>query len=877
MTVQANITPLMKQYLEIKNKNPGSLLFFRMGDFYELFFDDAYLASEILNITLTKRGKLNGTDIPMCGVPHHASERYIETLIKKGLHIAICEQIETPEEAKKRSYKAIVKREVIRTITPGTIIEENLLENDSSNFLLAINEIREDFSVAWTDISTGRLFVSSTSKVEIESIIERIKPREILVSNNYAEQRIKDLKKKNYKVTVLSVSSFNTNNSEDKLMRYYGVKSIKSFGVFSYSMIGALGAILDYLSITQSGNNLQLMKPILEKKSSILEIDQHTRKNLEINLSLMGEKKGSLVSVLDKTITSFGSRLLESRVNAPLAERKPIIERLSVTNYFFSNPQKTESLRVFLNGCPDFERAFSRLNFYKNNINDFLIIKKGIIVASKVRDQFIRDGKEHYPRKLKEIIETIYDFDDILILIKKILSEKPLEIGSKISHINFEYDPDLDNLRNMLNENEIFIKKLEEELILITNISSLKIKQNNVLGYFLEVTSKNAELIFEKEFDKDFIHRQTTANTVRFTTNKLISFENKINSSTSKIDEIESRIYRKLKEELLNLRSEIRSAALALGELDFFSSLGMKAGEENWVKPKIYLDKMLEICEGRHPVVEKNVKEKNDISFIPNDCNLNFKNTLINLITGPNMAGKSTFLRQNALIIIMAQLGSFVPATEAKIGIVDRVFSRIGASDDLSQGHSTFMVEMLETATILNQATENSFVILDEIGRGTSTFDGLSIAWATLEHLHNKNNCRTLFATHYHELTVLEKELPFLTNMTVKIKEHDGELIFLHKVIDGFSNQSFGIKVAKLAGIPEIVIDRAFHILASLEKNSTWKDEHKKAVMQDKLKINKKEKSKSEIEDLIKSLNIDEISPKESLHLLYKIQQELKT
>ena len=356
LSPQSNATPLMKQYLEIKNKYPGSLLFFRMGDFYELFFDDAYLASEILNITLTKRGKLNGEDIPMCGVPHHASVRYIENLIKKGLHIAICEQFETPEEAKKRGYKAIVRRDVVRIITPGTIVEENLLDNKKSNFLLAINEIRGNLAIAWTDISTGNLFVKEISKEDLETVLARIKPSEILISNNYAEKNLLELKEKKYKVTVLSISSFNTMNSEEKLLRHYEVKSIKSFGNFSFSMVGALGAILDYLLITRSGNKIQLMRPLLENKNSILELDEHTRKNLEINLSLTGEKKGSLISVIDKTITSFGSRLLESRINAPLTDKNSITESLSVTDFFFTNPMITKTLRLLLKGCPDFER-----------------------------------------------------------------------------------------------------------------------------------------------------------------------------------------------------------------------------------------------------------------------------------------------------------------------------------------------------------------------------------------------------------------------------------------------------------------------------------------------------------------------------------------
>ena len=876
---QSSITPLMEQYLKIKRSHPGALLFFRMGDFYELFFDDAYLASDILNITLTKRGKLNGKDIPMCGVPHHASDRYIETLIKKGLHIAICEQTETPEEAKKRGYKAIVNRDVIRIITPGTVVEDNLLEGKISNFLLSINEIREDLSIAWTDISTGNLFVRGISKGELESSLARIKPSEILISNNYAEKNLLGLKEKNYKVTVLSGSSFNTTNSHDKLLNHYGVKSIKSFGNFSYSMIGALGAILDYILVTQSGTKIQLMRPVLEKRDLILEIDQHTRKNLEINISLAGEKKGSLISILDKTVTSFGSRLLSIRVNAPLSEKKSIIERLSVTQFFSTNPGFSESLRQVLIGCPDFERALSRLAFHRSSFQDLITVKKGIVITSKVKKLFTNiSTQETLPKKLDSMLDNIFNFKDVLIFLNQALSESPLEIFNKTSFINSGYDSELDYLRSLLYQSETIVKKLEENLISNTSISSLKIKQNNVLGYFIELTSKNAEALSETGVNENFIHRQTTANTVRFTTNELISLESQINTSTSKMEELEKKVYKEIQKTLLDLRSEIRVSAGVLGELDFFSNLGLISREENWIKPEISDKKILEILDGRHPVVEKNVKEKSDHSFIPNDCKLNEKTTT-NLITGPNMAGKSTFLRQNALIVIMAQMGSFVPAKKAKIGLTDRVFSRIGASDDLSQGHSTFMVEMLETATILNQATENSFVILDEIGRGTSTFDGLSIAWSTLEHLHNQNCCRTLFATHYHELTVLDKELPLLSNLTVKIKEYEGELIFLHKIVDGFSNHSFGIKVAKLAGIPEKVTDRALDILKVLENNSEFNRNKNGAVRnipqtQDKMSLNTIDQP--QIRDLLQSLNVDDLSPKEALHFLYKIQRELK-
>ena len=873
------ITPLMAQYLEIKEKHPAALLFFRMGDFYELFFDDAYVASDLLNITLTKRGKLSGEDIPMCGVPHHAADRYIEALIKKGLNVAICEQTETPFEAKKRGYKAIVKRDVIRIITPGTLVEDNLLKKNANNFLLSINEVRGDLSIAWTDISTGNLLVKAISSDQLDSFMERIRPSEILISENYAQENLAKLKEK-YKVSILSSSSFNTNNSQEKLMNHYGVKSISSFGSFSYSMIGALGSILDYLLLTQNGDNIQLLRPCLESNRSILEIDQHTRKNLEINRSLSGEKEGSLVSILDKTMTSFGSRLLEQRVNAPLTEIKLIQENLSLTEFFFENSSISNSLRKELSNCPDFERALSRVSFYRNIHQELIILKKGILVTFKVKNLFGNiDKNVQLPEKLTLLLGKIYDFKDTLKFLNSTLSEEPLKIVNKVSYINKGYNLEVDDLRSLLNQSENFVRELESQLILKTKISSLKIKKNNVLGYFIEVTPKNADFIFDSEQNKDFIHRQTTANSVRFNTKELISLETQINSATARFEELENQVYKEIQEEILKIRPEIRVACSILGELDCFSSLGVVSQEKNWVKPKIVAQKVLEISAGRHPVVENFTNRKREVSFIPNNCDLNAK-SLINLITGPNMAGKSTFLRQNALIIIMAQSGSFVPAKKAIIGLTDRVFSRIGASDDLSEGHSTFMVEMLETAIILNQATEQSFVILDEIGRGTSTFDGLSIAWATLEHLHNHNCCRTLFATHYHELTVLADQLSLLSNRTVKIKEYDGDLIFLHKIVEGFSNHSFGIKVANLAGIPEVVTKRAAEILKELENKADFGVNEKEITDNLILREEKDTQStlkKSDTFDFIQSLNIDEVSPKEALHLLYKIQKDLKS
>ena len=879
MKSQNNITPLMEQYIEIKREYSDVLLFFRMGDFYELFFDDAYLASDVLNITLTKRGKLEGKDIPMCGVPHHSSDRYIEILIKKGINVAICEQTETPEDAKKRGYKSIVKRAVVRVITPGTILEDNLIGAKTNNFLMSINDLRGDISISWADISTGKVITTSTLQEKVSSEIARINPSEILVSNSYYEKTKINLSKKEFKITVLSDSSFNSINSKNKLYRHYGVRSLSSFGKFTYSMIGSLGAILDYIEITKIGNNLSLKRPIVEKKKSVLEIDENTRKNLEINKSIMGDKKSSLIYILNKTSTNFGFRILENRLNAPLTDLNEIKERQLITEFFYENHILASELKEILKICPDFERAFSRLAFYKNSFQDLLTIKKGIKTSLKIK-KFFQDKKYQiaFPMKLSQILNSISEFLELDKILDFALVENNYDIGNNISYINYGYNLDLDKSRDILLTSEKYISDLEEKLIQETKISSLKIKKNNILGYFIEVTSRNAEYLLNKKDSKVFIHRQTTANTYRFTNDDLISLENSINTASLKINELEFKIFNELKNMVLDYEPDIRSSADSIGEIDFFLSLGIISKEENWVKPQISNNNELTIISGRHPIVEKNVNIKGETSFIPNDCNLDGKKYIINLITGPNMAGKSTFLRQNAIIIILAQMGCFVPANQAKIGVVDRVFSRIGASDDLSEGHSTFMIEMLETATILNQATEKSFVILDEIGRGTSTVDGLSIAWSTLEYLHKNNKSRTLFATHFHELTVLERTLPKLCNLTVKIKELEDNIIFLHKIVKGQANYSFGIEVAKLAGIPMEVIERSKSLLEDFEKYSkinsfNLKKKETKSSIKKPIYEKKPEISKSE--NLIKTLNIDEITPQEALHILYKLKTSI--
>ena len=641
-------------------------------------------------------------------------------------------------------------------------------------------------------------------------------------------------------------------------------------------MIGALGGVLDYLVITQNFGHSQLMKPVVEKSETVLEIDQHTRKNLEINVSLAGEQKGSLFDILNICSTSLGSRLLSRRLNTPLTKEKEIKLRLQVTEFLFVNANLTDKLRVFMNDCPDFDRAFSRISLNKQNFKEILKVKKGIFIANEVQQVFNLVKKEKMiPSYLNGVLDRIDDFTDILHFLDNAISEDLVEHSNHSSNIKPNFSEKLDKLRMSISEGAKIIRDLENELIIETGISSLKIKNNNVLGYFIELTSKGAELLKKNEAGDNLIHRQSTANTARYTTSKLLEIETSLNSASREILEFERVVFNEIKEKLQEFSSSIRESAHAVAEIDFFCTLANISRERKWVEPEISNQRVLSIIGGRHPVLEEQALEKSLGTFIPNNCQLIYDKCLIYLITGPNMAGKSTYLRQNALIIILAQVGCFVPAEKAEIGIVDRIFSRVGASDDLSQGHSTFMVEMLETATILNLATEKSFVILDEIGRGTSTFDGLSIAWATLEHLHYTNKCRTLFATHYHELTFLEQELDLLKNMTVKIKEHNQSLIFLHQIVPGSSNRSFGIKVAELAGVPKSVIERASEVAQTLE------EENKIFDVNESFSKNEPHQKLETISvnvatvDFIRNLELDDISPKESLHILYKIQREI--
>ena len=863
----------MAQFLKVKGQYPDSLLFYRMGDFYELFFDDAIQASSALGITLTKRGQHAGEDIPMCGVPAHASESYLLELIRKGFKVAVCEQMESPLDAKKRGPKSVVKREVVRLITPGTLTEESLLDSSSNNFLLAFSEIRSEGAIAWVDMSTGAVATTQCPRSKLLSEISRLSPSELLIIDNSYDDIFEHLKETQLSITSLGRSSFESTSAERRLKALYGVTTLDSFGSFSRSEVSAMGALIDYLDITQKGQLPFLKTPFNEKNNKILQIDPATRKNLELLRNLQGEKTGTLLSVINKTKTAAGARLLESWVSSPSTDLKVIADRADSVSLFYNNVELLEIVRNILKTTPDLERVLSRLSLDRSGPRDLSAIRDSLINSELLNNFF--SGVE-LPELLKNAFNTISTFSDIMTTLSASLIEEPPHLIRDGGFIKEGYSKGLDQSRVLRDNSRKIIANLQLNYIKTTSISSLKIKYNKVLGYFIETTSNHAEKMFSSEFSELFIHRQTTANSVRFTTVELSNLETSILNAGNEISTFERDLFKEIRTLVLSKIVDLKNLATMLATVDVLSSLAALARGSNWTRPTIDMSRDFEIIDGRHPVVESSISTLGENQFIANSCNLTAdKNTSqIWVLTGPNMSGKSTFLRQNALIAILAQIGSYVPAKEAKIGLLSQVFSRVGASDDLARGRSTFMVEMVETAAILNQADERALVILDEIGRGTATYDGLSIAWATLEHLHNKNKCRALFATHYHELTATSSQLDGVQNATVSVKEWNGEIVFLHTVVKGSADRSYGVQVAKLAGLPKSVIKRAQNILTSLEGTSKNRSESDDLPLFSQTPSNSINAEKKDCLGLqLSDLNPDNLTPKEALQLLYKLKE----
>ncbi|MCT2539603.1 DNA mismatch repair protein MutS [Sedimentimonas flavescens] len=873
------VTPMMAQYLSIREANPGALLFYRMGDFYEMFFDDAVAAAAALDIALTKRGMHLGEEIPMCGVPVHAAEGYLLTLIRKGFRVAIAEQLEDPAEAKKRGSKSVVKRDVVRLVTPGTLTEESLLEARRHNFLAAWAEVRDEGALAWVDISTGDFRVMPCPLTRLGPELARLSPREVLVSDVKEADCTEIVSDLRASMTPLARSSFDSQGAEKRLCDLFAVGSLEAFGTFTRAEVSAMGAIVDYLDLTQRGKLPLLRRPVREDAGRLMQIDAATRRNLELTQALSGGREGSLLTTIDRTVTAGGARLLERRISAPSRDLDQIHARHASISFLLEQGRFAQDLRADLRRCPDMDRALSRLAMDRGGPRDMAAIRNGLGQALTLAERLENSDA---PALLRDAASALVGHDDLVALLDAALVAEPPLLARDGGFIAPGYDDELDQTRQLRDEGRGVIARMQAQYSDQAGIPSLKIKHNNVLGYFIEVTATHAEKMLAPPLNESFIHRQTTANQVRFTTVALSELETRILNAGNHALEIEKRLYDSLKGAILAHSGPIGEASRALAEIDLATAFADLAAGEGWVEPTVDNSRAFEIEGGRHPVVEASLKRAGE-PFIANDCGLTSGETpAIWLLTGPNMAGKSTFLRQNAIIALLAQAGSFVPARRAHIGLVSQLFSRVGAADDLARGRSTFMVEMVETAAILNQADDRALVILDEIGRGTATYDGLSIAWAVMEHLHGVNRCRALFATHYHEMTALSAKLHGVENATVTVKEWEGEVIFLHEVRKGAADRSYGVQVARLAGLPDSVVARARVVLDALEKGER-EGGAKKQMMIDDLPLFSAAapppapaKGPSPVEEQLRALHPDEMTPREAMDALYALRALLK-
>jgi DNA mismatch repair protein MutS len=884
--IQPQLTPMMAQYFEIKAVNPGYLLFYRMGDFYELFFEDAEIASAALGIVLTKRGKHLGQDIGMCGVPIHAANDYLNKLIRLGHRVAICEQVEDPKEAKKRGAKSVVKRDVVRLITAGTLTEDDHLDARASNFLAALAMVRHgetDFALAWADVSTGETFTADLDAEQLQDELARIDPAELLLTE---ATRVHLLERYLLPPAWAAIAHIAPAESFDSEAATAALRAALPGGAFDPTALSragraALGAVFAYVRESQKGIGVALRAPLADGATRHLAIDQATRASLELHQTQRGQTRGSLRQVIDLTVTAPGSRLLSARLAAPLADATAINARLDAVGLLANDTMLTGRLRADLKAVPDLARALTRLALDRGGPRDLAAIGKAVGAAAALARHFER--RDETPA--------------VLARLARVLTAAPLPLASELAlalddelpllardggFVRKGYDRALDDERALASETRAVVAALQARLIEETDVRSLKIRHNGVLGYFVEVPAGHGTRLLEEPHRQTFIHRMTMANAMRFTTTELADLEGRIARAHEAALEIELKVFASLRYDVLSRTDALRDLADALAELDVTAALAHLAATRGYTRPDIDTSLAFAIQGGRHPVVEDMIMAEGQ-SFVANDADLSGDDAIgggrLWLVTGPNMGGKSTFLRQNALIAIMAQMGSFVPATSAHIGVVDRVFSRVGASDDIAHGRSTFMVEMVETASILNRATRRSLVVLDEIGRGTATFDGLSIAWAAVEALHETTGCRALFATHFHELTSLAKTLTRVSNVTMKVREWEGEVVFLHEVGAGAADRSYGIQVARLAGLPEPVLARARQVLTVLEQRSagTASSSQKASVLDDLPLFAHQPASrpveKDPVHMALDAMRPDEMTPKQAIEVLYELKK----
>ncbi len=888
-TPEDRVTPMMAQYIEIKGANPDCLLFYRMGDFYELFFEDAEIASRTLGIVLTKRGKHQGHDIPMCGVPVERADDYLQRLIAAGHRVAVCEQMEDPAEAKKRGAKSVVRRDVTRLVTPGTITEERLLDPGEANRLLAVARQRTEdsgwsYGLAAADISTGHFVTTESHEAGLLASIARFAPREILLPDSLLGDNgplgalLRDHRNA---ITPMAREGFDASSAEKRLETYFGVATLSGFGTFSRAELAASAALVTYVERTQKGIRAPLAPPSRESDDSIMRIDAATRANLEITKTLSGERHGSLLAAIDRTVTPAGARLLAERLAGPLTDLAAIRARHDAIEFFLDTRDLRHRLRTALKSAPDMMRALTRLAMDRGGPRDLVGLGLALSTARQIGETL--SNISALPHEIENARKALIAIDASLPhrLTAALADDVPLNKRDG-GFIRDGFSAELDDIRALRDESRKVIARLQADYVALTGARTLRIKFNNFLGYFIEVPQANGEELLKPPHVETFIHRQTMQGAMRFSTAELAELAGKIASAGDRALALELDLFAELSTRLIEATETIRHASDALASIDVTAALAELADDHNHTRPDIADDLSFMIESGRHPVVEQALKRSGS-PFVANDSDVSQpdaeKGGRVLIVTGPNMAGKSTYLRQNALIAIMAQAGCFVPAKKARIGLVDRLFSRVGAADDLARGRSTFMVEMIETAAILNQATDRSLVILDEIGRGTATFDGLSIAWATIEHLHEVNRCRALFATHFHELTALTQKLSRLKNATMRVADHKGEVIFLHEVIAGTADRSYGIHVARLAGLPRSVIDRAQMILTELEASDRQASVD---VMLDELPLfsNVVKQSASRmsigpdpIHEALGEIHPDDLTPKEALEALYRLKE----
>ena len=872
-------TPVMLQYLAAKASQPDAIVFFRMGDFYELFFKDAEIASAALGITLTKRGKHQGEDIPMAGVPVHALDGYLARLIRQGFKAAICEQLEAPSEAKKRGSKAVVHRDIVRVVTPGTLTEDSLLDARGANRLAAVAVRKGRAAVAVVELSAGTVDAVACSLEDLGATLASFRPSEVLAPDRlFSDEAAKEaLNGSGGVVQALPQALAEPVGARVRIERLYGVASLDGYGAFEEAEVSALGLIAAYLETTQAGKIPALSPPRRSGESGFLAIDPATRQSLEIDRTQRGERDGSLLAAIDRTVTSGGARALAERIARPLRDPVAINHGLDAVEHLLERRDLRRDLRDGLRASSDVARAASRLVLGRGGPRDLAAIRTGLSVAEGIAGLFPpdRDPLTGPPARISACLDRLMlspDLGRLLVDLAEGLVNEPPHLTRDGGFVAPGYRPELEEARRLRDDSRRVVADLEARAVAESGVA-FKVKHNAVLGYFLETSAKAAEPLLRPSTESPFIHRQTLASQVRFTTVELSELDAKISQAGHRALAIENETFEVWRAAVQRLAQPLQAVAEALAELDAHAALAEWAEEVGAVRPVVDDSLCFSVEAGRHPVVEAAVKAVGD-PYTPNNCRLAGDGqgaSRLSIVTGPNMAGKSTFLRQNALLVVLAQAGAFVPARAMRLGVVDRLFSRVGAGDDLARGRSTFMMEMVETAAILTQATPRSFVVLDEIGRGTATYDGLAIAWAVAEALHDVNQARTLFATHYHELAGLETRLAHVCNLSMKAREWNGDLVFLHEAAPGAADRSYGVQVAKLAGVPGAVVSRARQVLDRLEGEKAavgnLNDLPLFAVAEPPAPA-----PSSAVDDALSAIEPDELSPREALEALYRLK-----